>query len=176
MRAIVWLIPILTLCGQQFLNAAELRVTFHHSSRAESAEQVSRDRALGEILRPLSLISRKVNISDDAVPNDRHGRFLQRHPPANISVRSAKPVQWAASGLMHKPLYLEDVALERYGLTVSSPWQPVVSGARFYGSAATLPCRMGIEDSHDFPYALGFARPRQPRSWCTKRLPCRPPF
>ena len=39
---------------------------------------------------------------------------------------------WKASSLCHKPLYFEDVELERYGQTCSPLFQPIISAAKFY--------------------------------------------
>ncbi len=65
---------------------------------------------------------------------------------------------WKASALCHKPLYFEDVALERYGHT----WgllQPVVSGAHFFAALPLLPYKMGVDHPHECIYALGYYRP-----------------
>ena len=50
---------------------------------------------------------------------------------------------WKASALCHKPLYFEEVALERYGHTVGLGLQPVVSAAHFFLTVPVLPYKMG---------------------------------
>ena len=46
---------------------------------------------------------------------------------------------WTASALCHKPLYFEDVQLERYG-HMCGPWlQPFASGFQFFASILVLP-------------------------------------
>jgi hypothetical protein len=65
---------------------------------------------------------------------------------------------WKASGLCHKPLYFEELALERYGHT----WgylQPFVSGAHFFGTLPILPYKMGVEAPWECIYALGYYEP-----------------
>jgi len=66
---------------------------------------------------------------------------------------------WKASSLCHKPLYFEQVSLERYGHTWHPLVQPVVSGAHFFGTIPILPYKMGIEDPRECIYALGYYRP-----------------
>ena len=66
---------------------------------------------------------------------------------------------WKASALAHKPLYFEDVQLERYGHTLG-PWiQPARSGAHFFLNIAVLPYRMGIHPWNECQYSLGYYRP-----------------
>lgn len=68
-------------------------------------------------------------------------------------------IQWKASGLCHKPLYFEEVQLERYGHELGPVLQPLVSTAHFFGNIAVLPYKMGIHPPHECQYALGYYRP-----------------
>lgn len=68
-------------------------------------------------------------------------------------------VTWYASALCHKPLYFEDIQLERYGHTKGPIRQPVRSAARFLGQAALLPYQMGIHPPNECQYSLGLFRP-----------------
>jgi hypothetical protein len=66
---------------------------------------------------------------------------------------------WTASALCHKPLYFEDVHLERYGHMLG-PWlQPIVSHARFFATVPLLPYEMGLEPPNECMYVLGHYRP-----------------
>jgi hypothetical protein len=66
---------------------------------------------------------------------------------------------WTASALCHKPLYFEDVQLERYGHMLG-PWsQPIASAANFFVSIPALPYKMGLEPPSECIYALGYYRP-----------------
>lgn len=66
---------------------------------------------------------------------------------------------WTASGLCHKPLYFEDVQLERYG-HMAGPWvQPFASGANFFLTFPILPYKMGLELPNECVYTLGYYRP-----------------
>lgn len=66
---------------------------------------------------------------------------------------------WKASGTCHKPLYFEDVQLERYGHSWNPIVQPFVSGAHFFASVPLLPYKMGLKPPHECVYTLGYYRP-----------------
>lgn len=66
---------------------------------------------------------------------------------------------WKATGTCHKPLYFEDVALERYGHTWNPILQPFVSGAHFFVSVPLLPYKMGLNPPGECVYTLGYYRP-----------------
>ena len=63
---------------------------------------------------------------------------------------------WKASGLLHKPLYFEDVSLERYGQT--HILQPAVSGLKFFATVPILPYKIGVDRCRCI-YTLGYQRP-----------------
>jgi hypothetical protein len=66
---------------------------------------------------------------------------------------------WKASALCHKPLYFEDVHLERYGHSWGWHLQPFVSGAHFFTTLPILPYKMGLETPNECVYSLGYYRP-----------------
>ena len=66
---------------------------------------------------------------------------------------------WKASGLCHKPLYFEEVHLERYGHSWGPYLQPVISGAHFFLTVPILPYKMGLYPPHECIYTLGYYRP-----------------
>lgn len=66
---------------------------------------------------------------------------------------------WKASGLCHKPLYFEQVALERYGHTWGPYTQPIMSGIHFFGTLPILPYKMGLQTPNECVYSLGYYRP-----------------
>jgi hypothetical protein len=83
----------------------------------------------------------------------------------------ASTFTWKASALCHKPLYFEEVALERYGHSVGPIKQPFVSGAHFFGSLAALPFQMGIHPPNECQYALGYYRPGSCAPWLVPPVP-----
>jgi hypothetical protein len=77
---------------------------------------------------------------------------------------------WKASGLFSNPLYFEDVSLERYGRT--SCVQNVVSGAKFFGTVAILPYKMGVDCPREHVYVLGHKRPGNCAPAVCEHPPC----
>ena len=78
---------------------------------------------------------------------------------------------WKAAGLCHKPLYFEQVQLERYGHTAGPLRQPFISGAHFFVSIAALPYKMAINPPHECQYALGYYRPGSCAPWMIPPVP-----
>ena len=66
---------------------------------------------------------------------------------------------WKATELSHQPLYFDDQILERYGQTIAPCVQPVISGAKFFGTLPSMPYRMWINRTHDYRTTLGYHRP-----------------
>lgn len=66
---------------------------------------------------------------------------------------------WKASGLCHKPLYFEQVAVERYGHSMPTLVQDVICGAHFFASIPALPYMMGLCPPDECQYSLGYYRP-----------------
>lgn len=66
---------------------------------------------------------------------------------------------WKASGLCHKPLYFENVQLERYGHSWGPYLQPVISQGHFFLSVPVLPYMMGLCPPNECQYTLGYYRP-----------------
>lgn len=66
---------------------------------------------------------------------------------------------WKAAGLCHKPLYFEQVALERYGHSWGPYTQPIMSGIHFFGTLPILPYEMGLKTPNECVYSLGYYRP-----------------
>lgn len=78
---------------------------------------------------------------------------------------------WTASGLCHKPLYFEDVQLERYGHTAGPILQPFASGVHFFGNVFLLPYHAGINPPNECQYVLGYYRPGSCAPWVLPPFP-----
>lgn len=78
---------------------------------------------------------------------------------------------WQASALCHKPLYFENVQLERYGHTYGPIRQPIHSVAHFFVSLVTVPYQSGIHPVSECQYALGFYRPGDCAPWLKDPVP-----
>ncbi|MBC7853760.1 MAG: hypothetical protein IAF94_10015 [Pirellulaceae bacterium] len=78
---------------------------------------------------------------------------------------------WTASALCHKPLYFEEVQLERYGHTAGPIKQPILSGAHFFFNIAALPYKMAINPPMECQYPLGYYRPGDCAPWHIPPIP-----
>ncbi|MCE9524759.1 MAG: hypothetical protein K8R36_01745 [Planctomycetales bacterium] len=78
---------------------------------------------------------------------------------------------WTASALCHKPLYFEEVQLERYGHTAGPIKQPIISGAHFFLNIAALPYKMAINPPRECQYPLGYYRPGDCAPWQIPPIP-----
>ena len=79
--------------------------------------------------------------------------------------------RWKAAGLCHKPLYFQEVQLERYGHTWGPVLQPFVSGAHFFLTVPALPYAMGIQTPNECVYTLGYYRPGSCAPYMIEALP-----
>ncbi|MBR4833473.1 MAG: hypothetical protein IKU86_03955 [Thermoguttaceae bacterium] len=91
------------------------------------------------------------------------GLFPERCPlPTDDYVRKAPtPIEftWKASSLCYKPLYFEDVQLERHGHYCHPLLVPFTARARFLLTIPVLPYLMGVYPPNECVYDLGHYRP-----------------
>ncbi len=80
-------------------------------------------------------------------------------------------VAWKASGLCHKPLYFEEIQLERSGHEYGPIVQPAISTVHFFKNIAFLPYKMGIHPMNECQYALGHYRPGNCAPWSIEPVP-----
>lgn len=80
-------------------------------------------------------------------------------------------VTWKATAACHKPLYFEEVQLERYGHEFGPFVQPAISTAHFFGNVAVLPYKMGIHPPNECQYSLGYYRPGSCAPWTLGPVP-----
>ena len=66
---------------------------------------------------------------------------------------------WNATCLCHRPLYFEQINLERHGYGCCEPLQPLASAAHFFGTLPALPYCMAVECPCECVYTLGHYRP-----------------
>jgi len=123
-----------------------------------------------ESFKPLNDIETDFSKSGEINPEDNECRlenevFLPRS-------WAEMDFTWKASSLCHKPLYFEEIQLERYGNTRDCLLQPAISGARFVANVAVLPYRMGMSPPLECKYTLGYYRPGN----CAPHLRYRIPF
>ena len=78
---------------------------------------------------------------------------------------------WKAAANCHKPLYFEDVQLERYGHSAGPCLQPLVTTAHFFGNVLLLPYNMGTYPPNECRYPLGHFRPGSCAPWLVPAFP-----
>ena len=78
---------------------------------------------------------------------------------------------WTASALCHKPLYFQEVQLERYGHSAGPMKQAALSGAHFFGNILFLPYHMGVTPPTECKYSLGYYRPGSCAPWLLPAVP-----
>ena len=78
---------------------------------------------------------------------------------------------WTASALCHKPLYFEEVQLERYGHSAGPVKQAALSGVHFFGNIFFLPYHIGLNPPNECQYALGYYRPGSCAPWLLPATP-----
>jgi hypothetical protein len=91
--------------------------------------------------------------------------------PAGPRLYEPTTVAWKASGLCHKPLYFEEIQLERSGHEYGPILQPALSTVHFFKNIAFLPYKMGIHPPHECQYALGHYRPGNCAPWSIEPVP-----
>ena len=80
-------------------------------------------------------------------------------------------VNWHASALCHKPLYFENIQLERYGHSAGPVLQPLLSTGHFFERAFFFPYNTAINPPNECQYALGFYRPGDCAPWLKSPFP-----
>jgi hypothetical protein len=81
---------------------------------------------------------------------------------------------WNATCLCHRPLYFEQINLERHGYGCCEPLQPLASAAHFFGTVPALPYCMAVECPCECVYTLGHYRPGSCPPWRHHWPPCSP--
>lgn len=82
--------------------------------------------------------------------------------------------RWDATCLAHRPLYFEEINLERYGYGCGCCLQPAVSAAHFFGTVPALPYCMAVDCPQECIYTLGHYRPGSCPPWRHHWPPCDP--
>jgi hypothetical protein len=95
-----------------------------------------------------------------------------RHPMGIDRGWAPTSYYWEAAALCHRPLYFEEINLERYGNSFGLT-QPVVSAVHFFGTIPLLPYIMAAVPPHKCTYTLGHYRPGSDIPFRFHRLPVR---
>ncbi|MGH7128828.1 MAG: hypothetical protein ACREIV_09680 [Planctomycetaceae bacterium] len=92
-------------------------------------------------------------------------------PQGDVREWLAHTFHGQASSFCHRPLYFEELYVERYGHSLGH-LQPFASAAHFYGTVPLLPYKMWIEPPWECVYTMHHMRV----DTCGPPAPPRPPF
>jgi len=100
---------------------------------------------------------------NDLVPENIADKVFSKEPVEDYPYgyqRDWAPTtaMWEAPAFFHRPLYFEEVNLERYGHK-HKHLQPAISVAHFFANTAALPYKMGAYPPCERIYTLGHYRP-----------------
>ena len=164
---------------EAFLNSAESRTWYDYDGMViAEGKLVDIERGMAIIEREdgsrVSSLLRKLSDADNAYISQAWGvpvtcSIEDRSFPRRDFLETT--MTFKASGSCHKPLYFEEVQLERYGHEWGPIAQPVLSSAHFFGNIAFLPYKMGIHPMNECQYALGYYRPGSCAPWTVGPVP-----
>lgn len=164
---------------EAFLNSAEIRTWYDYDGMViAEGKLVDIERGMAVIEREdgsrASSLLRKLSDADNAYISQAWGvpvtcSIEDRSFPRRDFLETT--MTFKASGSCHKPLYFEEVQLERYGHEWGPIAQPVLSSAHFFGNIAILPYKMGIHPMNECQYALGYYRPGSCAPWTVGPVP-----
>jgi hypothetical protein len=112
------------------------------------------------MFKPLDQVRAEAVLAEGPMPADCSAElFGGPEIPEPLHSWGCIDFQWAAPEVEYRPLYFDDIPLERYGQTVCPLLQPAVSGARFYAAVLCLPYKVAVDLPGDSIYTLGYYRP-----------------
>ena len=133
--------------------------------------------------KPLKYVEASTKPTSGELPTSQAAMILEKKGTLFDSIDDtrpwivAKPFEWDAPATRNLPLFFEEPNLERLGYTqrifidicgyendpvVAEYLQPVISGAKFFGNALTIPYKLGVESCCEPIYTLGVDRPGSP--------------
>lgn len=128
-----------------------------------SAADAGNEKFAHNRFRPLGEIDLDVGLPDEKLPPDYAAQFFASAGMAPQLPGTSRPwatslESWQATALCHRPLYFEEVNLERYGKSLGVV-QPVASAANMFGRVLALPYLIGATPPRECVYTLGQGRP-----------------
>jgi len=118
------------------------------------------------VKKPIGAVTTDISPSRGVLPSQMAGRIPfpgEESPTGPISSRGWGDYlyQWEAPAFCHRPLYFEQINLERHGYSLSRfrLGQSALSGAHFFGNVLALPYRMTAEPPGECTFTLGHYRP-----------------
>jgi hypothetical protein len=114
--------------------------------------------------RPLGQLTIGIQLPSGELPIDRAAACWEQLQSAGglTAAQRMWPLQtysWNATCLAHRPLYFEEINLERYGYGCCECLQPFASAAHFFGTVPALPYCLAADCPGECQYTLGHYRP-----------------
>jgi len=161
---------------------------FVEESRLSSQEKASADPECPEMdFSSISSVTADIRLEEQRPRDCAKEKFLPwgETPDGAMPGREWTQVvyQYEASSLCHRPLYFEEVNLERHGYmwrdhhlkgVPAAIVQPVLSGARFFATIPALPYLVVADPPGEGIYALGHYRPGSPAPYQIHWPPVKP--
>ena len=151
-----------------------LQINFQIPPAADAATDpqppVEKAPCAAAVEKPLADLGVNIGLPSGQLPADHAAACWdsmnqQRGPLAAARFWHGFVYQWDATALCHRPLYFEEVNLERYGYGCCACLQPAASAAHFFATVPALPYCMAAECPQECVYTLGHYRPGSCPPW-----------
>jgi hypothetical protein len=114
-------------------------------------------------LRPIGEVNLAVASPEEKLPTDYAARYFDRAGVDRQVIGTSRPwsmslESWQPTALCHRPLYFEEVNLERYGKSFGIA-QPAISAVDMFGRVLAFPYLVGATRPRECIYTLGQGRP-----------------
>ena len=142
-------------------------------------QQVVTDPCAGAPDKPLYELGINIVLPSGLLPKDHAALcWAERNaiggPFAAIRGWPVMPYYWDAPCLCYRPLYFEEINLERHGYGCCACIQPAISAAHFFGTIPALPYCMAEHCPCGCEYTLGHYRPGSCPPWRHHWPSCKP--
>ncbi len=135
---------------------------YYQAANNQSGKETELNDLIGNWPRR-SIQEARIDIREEQpiAPKDRSFELASSAPQSDWTQFYAPPkvFAWAAPNIRYRPLYFEDVALERYGQTCGPHRQPWKSSFHFFNSLVLSPLKVVHDPPFSCDYPLGFCRP-----------------
>lgn len=134
------------------------------------SKAATRDPCAAMVPKPLGELGINILLPSGLLPKDYAAGCIQRGFEGSYSADlqrswSTTSYHWDPTCLCYRPLYFEEINLERYGYGCCECVQPAVSAAHFFVTMPVLPYCMAIDCPCQCQYALGTYRPGSCPPW-----------
>ena len=163
--------PSVEQAGENLQVVAAVETSSSHRQQTEDQTPAAKESgpekpALEFDRRPIHSLTVNIKAKPGEMPSDLGKTSLVQiaMKPADAVLLRHWPLvscQWEAPALAYRPLYFEEVNLERYGYGMKylRAAQPILSAGQFFTTIPILPYKMLAEPARTPVYALGHYRP-----------------